>query len=138
MDTKSDETHMQTIEITSLSFPSYSLLCILISVCLGVVVGALFLIIDLLGLNTTIQMGTIRLNDTETGLIVLFVGPFIAGLIGFIVSLLTYQLFLSALHRFEDLRLTGIWRIVKPLGVAFPQHQEEVHTSKARAERHPQ
>jgi hypothetical protein len=137
MKTKSNDNDMQTIEVTSLSFPSYSLLCVLISVCLGVVGSVLFLVVDLLGLDTTVQLGTFRLNDTETGVIVLFVGPFIAGLIGFVVSLVTYRLFLSALRRFEDFNLTGIWRIVKPLGATSPQHAEEDHPSKARSNQHP-
>jgi hypothetical protein len=131
MDNKSGDTEIRTIEMTSLSFRSYSLLCILISVCIGVVGSVLFLLLDLLGLDTTVQLGMFRLNDTETGVVALFVGPFIAGLIGFVVSLVTYQLFLSALRRFEDLSLTGIWRIVKPFAAPAPKESEEDHSSKA-------
>lgn len=130
MDTNSIDSPTQTIEVASLSFPSYCLLCTLISVLLGIVGSAVFLIIDLLGLDTTVQLGTFRLNNDETGVIVFFVGPFVAGLIGFVVSLVTYQLFLSALHRFKDFSLTGIWRIVRPVGRTCPRIRQEDHSSE--------
>jgi predicted PurR-regulated permease PerM len=137
MNTESKDVDMQTIEVASLSFSSYCLLCTLIAVCAGVIGSVLFFVVDVLGWDSTVQLGLFRLNDTETGIIVLFVGPFFAGLVGLVISLITYHLFLLAIRRFEDFNLTGIWRIVKPFGASNPQHQNEDHTSKAFSSRHP-
>ena len=85
-------------------------LCTLISICLGIVAGVLFFLADILGLNTTFQWGILSFADTETGILVLFVGPFVFGVTGFLGSLLSYRLFLWALRKFWGLQLTGTWK----------------------------
>lgn len=113
-------THMaprRTIDLESLSLPSYMRLCTLISVCIGIVMSALFCFLDILGIDTTFRLGIISFADTETGVVVLFVGPFVFGVMGFIGSLFSYRLFVWALLRFWGLRLTGTWKeLGKPEG----------------------
>lgn len=134
----SKDTPMQTIVVEFLSFTSYSLLCTLISICLGVVGSILFCVMDLLGVDTTFQLGLVHLNDTETGIVFLFIGPFISGLIGFIGSMLTYRLFLWALRRIDGFSLTGSWRNVHALGSTNGHHQDANHTPGTQSNRHPQ
>jgi hypothetical protein len=99
-----------TIDLESLSFGSYVRLCVLISVCIGLVVSAAFFFLDVLGWDTTFHWGFISGADNVSGIIVLFVGPFVFGVTGFIGSLFTYPLFLWALRKFWGLSLTGTWK----------------------------
>ncbi len=137
MDAPSKENPLQTIEVEYLSFSSYSLICTVISICLGIVGSVLFFVIDLLGLDTSVQLGLLHLNDTETGVVVLFVGPFIFGLIGFIGSLFTHRMFLWTLRRFSDFRLTGIWKTIPPSGDFNAHHQNGTHPSEAQVGHRP-
>ena len=100
----------KSIDLHALSFPSYMSLCTLIFVCLGVVSSVLFFLLDIAGLNTAFQWGPFSFSDTESGIVVLFVGPFIFGVTGLIGSLFSYRLFLWALHQFWGLLLTGTWK----------------------------
>jgi hypothetical protein len=100
----------RTIDLESLSLSSYVSLCTLISICLGLVVGILFFILDLLVLNTTTQWSFIGFEDNEMGLVVLFVGPFLFGVTGLVGSLFSYRIFLWALRKFWGLQLTGTWK----------------------------
>lgn len=110
MTTTPQSTPRKTIDLESISFSSYMKLCTLISICIGIVVSVLFFLADILGLNTTFQWGILSFADTETGILVLFVGPFVFGVTGFVGSLLSYQLFLWALRKFWGLQLTGTWK----------------------------
>ncbi len=98
------------IDLEFLTFPSYARLCAVISVFIGFVISVLFFIIDISGLNTAIQWGPVASSDTETGFILLFVGPFVFGVAGFFVSIFTHRLFVWALKQFWGLRLSGAWR----------------------------
>ena len=100
----------KTIDLESLSFSSYVRLCVLISVCIGLVVSAAFFSLDVLRWDTTFHWGFISGTDNVSGIIVLFVGPFVFGVTGFIGSLFTYQLFLWALRKIRGLSLTGTWK----------------------------
>lgn len=102
----------KTIDLESLSFSSYVRLCTLISVCLGIVVGVLFFLADVLGMNTTFHWGFFSFADTESGVVGLFVGPFVFGVTGFVGSLFSYRLFQWALREFRGLPLTGRWKEV--------------------------
>jgi hypothetical protein len=137
MEPASKDIPMQTIVVKSLSFTSYSLLCTLISICLGVVGSILFCVVDLLGVNTSVQLGLLHLNDTETGIVFLFIGPFLFGVIGFVGSMLTHRLFLWVLRRFGGFSLSGSWKNIKDLGGANGHHQDANHTPEAHSNRHP-
>lgn len=102
----------KSVALESLSFSSYVRLCSLISVCLGIVVGGIVFLLDIVGWDTTLQWGLISFNDTELGVVVLFVGPFIFGVTGFVGSLFSYRLFIWALRKFSGLPLTGTWKEV--------------------------
>jgi hypothetical protein len=103
----------RTFDLQYLSLSSYVRLCTLISVCLGLVVSLLFFLLDVLGMDTSFQWGPIAFSDTESGVIVLFVGPFIFGAIGLVGSLFSYRLFLWALRTFLGIPLTGTWKELK-------------------------
>jgi len=110
MTTNQHNAPKKTIDLESLSFASYVRLCVLISVCIGLVVSVAFFFLDVFGLDTTLRWGFISVDDTVTGVVVLFVGPFVFGVTGFIASLFTYLLFLWALRKFWGLSLTGRWK----------------------------
>jgi hypothetical protein len=110
MTTTPQNTPRKTIDLQSLSLSSYVRLCALISICLGLVVSILFFLLDILGMNTTFQWGPFSFSDNESGIVVLFVGPFVFGVIGIVGSLFSYRLFLWALRKFLGLPLTGTWK----------------------------
>jgi hypothetical protein len=102
----------RTIDLQSLSLSSYIGLCTLISVCIGLAVSVLFFLLDIFGLNTSFQLGPFSFSDNESGIVVLFVGPFFFGVTGLFGSLLSYRLFLWALQKFWGLPLTGTWKVL--------------------------
>ena len=110
MTTIQQDAPKKTIDLESLSFSSYVRLCVLISVCIGLVVSVAFFFLDVVGLDTTLHSGFISVADTVSGVIVLFVGPFVFGVTGFVGSLFTYPLFQWALRKFWGLSLTGTWK----------------------------
>jgi hypothetical protein len=112
----------KTIDLQSLSLSSYVRLCTLISVCLGLVVSVLFFLLDVLGMNTTFQWGPLSFADTESGFVVLFVGPFIFGVTGLVGSLFSYPLFLWALRTFWGIPLTGTWKELERPGEGRSNH----------------
>jgi hypothetical protein len=99
-----------TIEMESLSLSSYVRLCTMISICLGLAVSVLFFILDVLFLSTNVQWGMVSFAENEMGLIVLFVGPFVFAVTGFVGSLLSYKLFLWALRAYWGIELAGTWK----------------------------
>jgi len=103
-------TAMQTIDLEFLSFSSYVRLCTLISICLGFAAGILFFLLDLFGVDTSMQLGLLRVATTEAGIVFLFIGPFVFAVVGFLGSVLTYRLFLWSLRTFWGLALTGRWK----------------------------
>jgi len=103
---------MQTIDLEFLSFSSYTRLCTLISICLGFAAGILFFLLDLMGLNTSMHVGLLSVVDTEAGVVFLFIGPFVFGVVGFAGSLFTYRMFLWSLRTFWGLALTGRWKVL--------------------------
>jgi hypothetical protein len=105
-------TAMQTIDLEFLSLSSYTRLCTMISICLGFATGVIFFIADLVGVNTSVQLGIVHVGKLEAGILVLFTGPFIFAVVGFVGSLLSYRFFLWALRRFWGLALTGKWKDV--------------------------
>jgi hypothetical protein len=100
----------KTIEMQSISLSSYVKLCVMISICLGLAVSVLFFLFDVLYLNTTAEWGIVSFADDEMGLVILFVGPFVFAVIGFVGSLLSYRLFQWALRTYWGLQLTGTWK----------------------------
>ena len=110
MTTNPQNAPKKTIDLESLSFASYVRLCVLISVCIGLVASVAFFFLDVFGLDTTLHWGFISVADTVSGVVVLFVGPFVFGVTGFVGSLFTYPLFLWALRKFWGLSLTGTWK----------------------------
>jgi len=110
MTTTLQDAPRKTIDLQLLSLSSYVRLCTLISVCIGLVVSVLFFLLDISGLDTTFQWGPFSFSDTESGIVVLFVGPFVFGVTGLLGSLFSYRLFLWALQNFLGLPLTGTWK----------------------------
>ncbi len=100
----------KTIDLESLSFSSYIRLCTVISVIIGFVFSVLFFVLDVSGLNTAFSWGPVSTADTETGLILLFIGPFVFGVAGSLVSIITHRMFIWALKQFWGLMLTGSWK----------------------------
>jgi hypothetical protein len=111
-----NEVSMRTIDVKYLSLSSYTRLCSVISVCLGIVTGTIFFIADILGVDTSFHIGVFSIADFEGGALFLLVGPFVFALIGFLGSLLSHRLFLWALRTFRGLTLTGEWETVAPMG----------------------
>ncbi|MBF8294471.1 MAG: hypothetical protein HW389_1016 [Bacteroidetes bacterium] len=110
MTTNPQNAPKKTIDLESLSFASYMRLCVLISVCIGLVASVAFFFLDVFGLDTTLHWGIISVADTVSGVVVLFVGPFVFGVTGFVGSMFTYPLFLWVLRKFWGLSLTGTWK----------------------------
>ena len=110
MTTNQHNAPKKTIDLESLSFSSYVRLCVLISVCIGLVAGVAFFFADIVGLDTTLHCGFISIADTVSGAVVLLLGPFVFGVTGFVGLLFTYQVFLWALRRIRGLSLTGTWK----------------------------
>jgi len=109
MMTTSQKALRKTINLETLTLASYIRLCTLISICIGVAASIAFFFLDVLGVNMTYHWGFISIEDTESGILALFVGPFVFGVTGFVGSLLSYQLFLRVLRRFWGITLTGTW-----------------------------
>jgi len=101
---------MQTIDLEFLSFSSYTRLCTMISICLGFAAGIIFFLLDILGVDTSMHIGLLRIATTEAGVVVLFIGPFVFAVVGFVGSILTYRMFLWSLRTFWGLALTGRWK----------------------------
>lgn len=104
-------TTIRTIELETISFSSYVTLCVLISVCIGLVVSIAFFVLDIIVLDTSFQWGGVSIADTWTSIIAMFVGPFVFGIVGLAGSLFTHRLFLWALRTYSGLSLTGTWSV---------------------------
>ena len=109
-----EDSVMRTIDLEFLSLSSYSRLCTMISICLGFAAGIIFFLLDLLGVDTSMRVGLLRVASIEAGVVFLFIGPFTFAVVGFIGSLLTYRLFLWSLQTFWGLALTGRWKEISP------------------------
>ena len=110
MTTIQQDAPKKTIDLESLSFSSYVRLCVLISVCIGLVAGVAFFLADIVGLDTALHWGFISIADTVSGAVVLLLGPFVFGVTGFVGLLFTYQVFLWALRKIRGISLTGTWK----------------------------
>lgn len=125
------DTNRKTIDLEHLTLSSYVRLSTMIAVCLGLLVSAIFFIVDLAGVDTSIHWGSLNIAHTEAGFVFLFIGPFIFAAAGFVESLLSYRLFTWTLRRFQGLTLTGNWKEIVPPEVGgetkhgHPQHGDK-------------
>ena len=102
-----------SIDLEYMTFSSYTRLCVVISVFIGLIASILFFVADVLGVDTAFRWGPISVADTEAGVVALFIGPFFFGVVGLPVSPLTYRLFIWALRNFWGLPLTGSWKEIR-------------------------
>ena len=102
-----------TLELNYLSYDSYVRLCSIIGIYVGFAASFLFFVLDLLGMNASIHLGFFSLPDIWSGVVVLFVGPFVSWIIAAVGGVFTYRLFVCALKKYSGLSLTGDWLMKK-------------------------
>ncbi len=65
--------------------------------------------LDIMGFGTSFHWGDLRIADAFSGVVILFVGPFLFSVVGFTGPPFTHPLFLWALRTCSGLSLTGDW-----------------------------
>jgi hypothetical protein len=101
---------LKTIWLNQLSWRSYAKLCTLISVCLGFALSITIALLAYLGnFDLSLHIGNFNVGGGLLTIVSVFVAPFIGGVTGFVLSLVTHPVFTLLLSWSSGLPLSGNW-----------------------------
>lgn len=101
---------MEKVTLRKISFGSYIKLFLLGGIGLGVVMGALFLVMALFGIPVTSNIGTIQFEGIAAGFFALLIAPLACALVLGWFSLFMYPCFRLVLKVFDGIKIKILLR----------------------------